>query len=288
MEGNKNLRSQHTDIAAQKMPEWMKANRDEDSNFQKFLNHAVMLKIDDYTQEIYDTENNSFLDTANEDMIYTTFRMHKNQLPEDLLENSINNLIFNAQGRIIEVTTSLNTFLKNYNKPKDYCYFNEETNFLHFTYPYKYADIELEKHHVWNPFDEEALLHNLKRLPDEDNKTLKERVKHKSKHPSNSTKEGLKNHIARELGIQADNVSFDSVDNQNYINENIVLNTVSDDSYIKSLTNPNGTATDKLKGIAKSINKKLNIFWGDTIWDESYWGVSQNNTYRAIPYQIDK
>ena len=60
---------------------------------------------------------------------------------------------------------------------------------------------KLQYHKIWNVFDEHALFFNLERNLKEDNESLRERILDFGKNPGNSTREGLLNHIARELGI---------------------------------------------------------------------------------------
>lgn len=63
-------------------------------------------------------------------------------------------------------------------------------------------DLELKLHHVWNFFDEFGLLLDTPRLPEEVNAKYKERLLDVFKNESNSTRTGLVNGIAREVGIR--------------------------------------------------------------------------------------
>ena len=135
------------------------------------------------------------------------------------------------------------------------------------------VDSNLSYHQVWNIFDEIGLLYNLKRLPKESNKEFKARILDKAKKPSDSTKQGLSNHIARELGVGTEEVS---------------INKIADDDFIEQYRLPNGTVKEELIGIADRINKRINIFWNDAIWDESYWDTTEKQEFRYIPYQVDR
>lgn len=544
MEGNYDLRSKFTDIAAQKLPSWMKANYDDNSNYQKFINHAVMRKVEDTHNLIYKNEDNRFLDKADEDMIHTVFKAHISNFKdgEDIplvVDESKN--IFTYKGKYIHITTSQKEFQENYLSEKEYTYYNNENKYFYFVRNYEkdnlvflknfnaknsdvytpkkvlaqntedsyitdmsdwvsfdktsdtsnifadweyysreniltnnhnqsgvsgfysdkyinkknytvsmnvatvsndddsfgmvfrfkdkdnyysiewdkgdsgggtffynglhlfktvggakeeieyvknkwnrssdkdnliwnklkievydniinvfiddkqvvskkdndlnegtfgpltssqpntyfkhiifkdvvivegpsmtedtndenimdsyvseyksnnpgnyqdvdfytvkipgkkgyYLDDELIEHKIWNVFDEFALLHNLDRLPDENNKSLKERTFDKAKNPSGAHRQGLKNHIARELGI---------------LRRDIELNKLSDDDYIKSLLNPDGSASEKLINIAKYINENINIFWDDINWGVGYFDSVKPENFNHIPYSIE-
>ncbi|MFW6016191.1 MAG: SpaA isopeptide-forming pilin-related protein, partial [bacterium] len=132
--------------------------------------------------------------------------------------------------------------------------------------------VELAPHKVWNVFDEFGLLHDLERLPKESNQSYKNRIKFKAENPADSTKKGLRNHIANELGINADQIKLNKLNNK---------------EYIESLINPNGTASYKLKEIVRYVNNRLNQFWNETVWDEDYWDVINENSYNILPNKID-
>lgn len=72
----------------------------------------------------------------------------------------------------------------------------EEVKPLHSDY------YELENHQIWNFIDEFGMLLDLKRLPLESNEHFKDRILDVFINPSNASKEGLMNGIARQLGIR--------------------------------------------------------------------------------------
>ena len=70
--------------------------------------------------------------------------------------------------------------------------------------------LPMEMHHVWNFFDEFGLLFNTPRLYGEVNAEYKERLFDVFKNKSNSSRVGLMNGIARELGIRINTVWQDN------------------------------------------------------------------------------
>lgn len=65
----------------------------------------------------------------------------------------------------------------------------------------KEEDLPLQPHHVWNALDEFGLLLQLPRLPLEDNESYKKRLIDVFKRKPGSHEEGLRNGMARELGL---------------------------------------------------------------------------------------
>ena len=64
------------------------------------------------------------------------------------------------------------------------------------------ANYDTQWHHIWGFIDEFGMLLDLKRLPYESNIEFKERILDVFANPSNASREGLLNGIARELGIR--------------------------------------------------------------------------------------
>ena len=298
--GEENLRVGRTDVAAGKLPGWMKAANDKYSNFQQFLNHACMREANEIIQDIYKSQQNSFLNTADESIPFYSFKVNVD-LIDGISDIDVSNMYFYYKGKKLNITTSQKEFHDSFQTDNELVYFRQENNYLYFFQEYNIEELVLKNstneyafkeeanlipHHIWNVFDEEAILHNLKRLPRETNKSLKERVNDKAKNPANSTYEGLKKHIERELGVNCENYRL--AKNLELDDKEIKLNALYDEGYIEELTNPDGTPTEKLVSIAESVNNRIDTMWGDTIWDESYWDVAENNTYGYLSYQVDK
>lgn len=73
----------------------------------------------------------------------------------------------------------------------------------------KKTQISLQKHKVWNYFDEFGLLLNVPRLEDEENLPYLERLKDVFKNPSSSSEQGFLNGLARELGCRVNKIIAD-------------------------------------------------------------------------------
>lgn len=276
------LKSLFTEPAASKLPSWTNANKEEYSNFKKLINHAVMLDFDEMQRDMFKNDTNSFINKSNTDIMYISFKQELKNLDVDELKKDS---YFKYKGRKLLLTFSERDYARSYKSEQELVYYKSDNKYIYFQQEYHinhlkliqdekeyYFNEELIAHQVWNVFDEEALLHDLERLPRESNVSLKERVNDKAANPSNSTYKGLKDHITRELGLKKDEVK---------------LNRLSDESYIESLTKPNGMATKELKSIADSVISMIDINWNQTIWDESYWDVSENQVYKYITFQTD-
>lgn len=288
LKGNEDLRSVHTDLAAQKLPRWMVAAKDKKSTFQQFINHAIMRKVEENHNTLQINENNKFIDLADENMIYMAYKINKENLSSKPDTIDPDKYVFKYKGKYIPITTREKDFYNSYLSEEEKVYYSIKEETFYFVQPYSYPNLKLHNiessttynllkelipHHIWNVFDEFGLMHNLKRLPYENNKSFKKRIKDKAENPANATYNGLKKHIARELGIEENQVTMHSI---------------ADDSFIGQLTNPNGTYNEKLKTVAYKIIDQLNIFWNEVTWDEGYWDVTENHEFRYIPYQIDK
>jgi len=135
-----------------------------------------------------------------------------------------------------------------------------------------------EVFNIWNHFDEFGLLLNLPRLPGERNADYKERLKDVYVNPANSTYIGLKNGIARELGLTPSDVTIDT------------LSSLLDPSYPGNLLNSDGHALGtKLIDYADETYDHNPIFWGNVISDESYWDQVDETTngYDFLPHIWD-
>jgi len=271
-----NLYSIRTANAATKHPRWMKI-RDKYSNFQKILNHGAFVEVDKAHNLNYQILRNYFLDMADESMKFIAFKTYLKNFKADesipIIEDT-DRYIAKYKGKYIPITFSQADF---YNSKEELCYLNIESNVIYFAQPYTVNELkiidkqtnilyflqeDLSEHKIWNVFDEFALLFDFERNSKEDNKSLKERILDYGNSPSDATKEGLINHIARELGIGKSEIKINSLNNNNYLD---------------SLKNADGSASNKLKSITSYINNHLNIYWNQWIWDEGYWETNINN-----------
>lgn len=266
-----NLYSSRTKIAASKLPRWMKV-REKDSNFQKILNHGFFSELDYAGKMYYKVLKNYFLETADTKMKYIAFKTKiKNFLngSEYPIIGSSEEYVAKYKGRYIPITFDERKF---YNSKEELCYLDLSSEVIYFLQDYdmelkiinKYnSNIyslkkELIEHKIWNVFDEFALLFDIERNKREDNQSLKERILDYGINPGDSTEEGLRNHIARELSLKK---------------EDVRVNSLSDKNYMEELKFADGSATDRLLSISNYINNHLNIYWDQWVWDEGYWNV---------------
>jgi hypothetical protein len=106
----------------------------------------------------------------------------------------------------------------------------------------------------------------MERNEKETNEELKERILDYGINPGDSTTEGLRNHIARELSLNKDEVN---------------VNSLSDDSYLNKLKKADGSASERLLSISSYINNHLNVYWDQWVWDEGYWNI-ENQKYSFV------
>ncbi|MFW6009039.1 MAG: hypothetical protein ACOCP8_07240 [archaeon] len=149
MKGKKDLRSEFTNIAAKKLPRWMKARNDPESNFQIFLNHAVMRKVDEINNEIKENRHNRFLDLANEELLAMTFKINKENIinKADKAPNNIksDNYIFKYKGKEIPITLNQKEFCNSYLSEKEKVYYDSNNENFYFLQPYESAELILTK-----------------------------------------------------------------------------------------------------------------------------------------------
>lgn len=260
-----------TGNAALKFPRWMKV-REKESNFQKFLNHGIFQEIENLRSIYFQVIKNYFLDMANEKMRHVSFKTILDDFKyrdENIIINNTGRFVAKYKGKYIPITFDERKF---YVSEKEFCYVNLRNRSIYFTQPYdlqylKLIDKEtgkeyystnkkLQYHKIWNVFDEHALFFNLERNLKEDNESLRERILDFGKNPGNSTREGLLNHIVRELGISK---------------KDIRIYTLTNSDYLETLKNADGSASKGLRSIANYINNYLNIYWDQFVWDEGYW-----------------
>lgn len=108
-----------------------------------------------------------------------------------------------------------------------------------------------ENHHVWNPLDEMGLMFGCHRYPNEKNADYKIRLFEVFRKPGNSSKTGLINFISRSLKISE---------------EEIHINELSDDEFVSSLINEDGTLQTDLKEYIE-ISRKINDLDSTLYWN---------------------
>lgn len=122
------------------------------------------------------------------------------------------------------------------------------------------ASLTPELYSLWNAFDEFGLLLGLPRLKGETNKAFKARLLDVYINPGNSTRDGLKNAIARELGIATTGVTIQR------------LSDLADPSGSSNILNSDGNAIGtRLEDYVKEVYDNNPVFWGNLVSDESRW-----------------
>lgn len=262
-----------------KFPSWMKLAKDPDSIGAQFLD-VFGLTFYDIKKELDDTVSNFYINTANTEMIDFLYRIPLAQ--ETVLDHKDIDVVTihekDGYERMVYSSKNLRDFYhKDSALPKFYT--DRESGYLYLrvnfeeiediNYPFESVSLneakhfELEIHHVWNAFDEFGLLLGLKRLAGERNEAFKNRILNVFKKPGNSTKQGLRNGIARELGLSNDLIKTKTLDTENVNTE-----------FIKR----DGTPTEKLMRYAKRVNDSLKFTWDNLNFGEAYWfSIEQEN-----------
>ena len=220
-------------------PSWTKIRKDPNSIGHQFLNvFGLMLEeIENYLDEAL---NNQYIGTANLGEIDWIYKLYIK--PEEFKFSTVDNIV--VEGRTkdstpVSVTLNEITNLHDFYASNDsYIYiidYNE--NIIYFKENYDFVVIDgksyenenLLPHHVWNVFDEFALLLNLRRRELETNEELKERILDVFRFPGNATKIGLIRAIGRELGLVkklswSDGDDFFVINDPDIIPETIIIN----------------------------------------------------------------
>lgn len=205
------------------LPFWFKMKKQpRNSVGLQFLN-VMGLQLDDIDKILtyaYEQVTLQKMDIEFVDILYKAI------IPDNITSNEIKNIFVNST--IITETESLFNFFgygKRYNidnniNQNDYYFFDRGRKVIYVRDPYDkdntfplgkiYIDIAsgetvelpLTIHHIWNFFDEFGALFGCKRLYGENNYNYKKRLLDVFINPANSSKKGLANGIARELGLR--------------------------------------------------------------------------------------
>lgn len=184
------------------LPEWMRASTSRTSNFQRFMN-AFAMEYDEVKATLDAVSNSYFADEMNLDEVDWIWRFVAARKPGTIV----------ADGVTVPEASSLRKFYQS----REQCFvYDPEDKWVYLRY---YAGnvtaddlpVVLLPHHVWNVFDELALLAGIRRkaaVKDdsgtwqlESNAQLKERFLRRFAWVPGPTKEGLLNLAATELGL---------------------------------------------------------------------------------------
>jgi hypothetical protein len=216
-----------TDRLVRAFPTWSKIRKDRTSVGAQFLNVTGLqfVEIDSFLEGAL---HNQYVGTANIGEVSYIFKVKSSYLDLDTVATFIGTDM--AATPSTHTLAECHTLFEFYSAPADahvfiidfqskIIYFRQEYSLVK-TYSGDTTPILIETfdqvipHHVWNVFDEFALLLGLNRRYRETNEELKERVLDVFRFPGNSTRLGLIRAIGRELGLvykgiwQADAPSF--------------------------------------------------------------------------------
>jgi len=200
-----------TERLARGFPRWTRIRKDPNSLGQQFLN-VFGLMLEDIEKFLEEALNNQYIGTANLGEVDYIYKL----TPEQKIEpgSDLSLVVETKQGERFSLKESytlgefyssedLNVFIVDY---------EENTVYLRYSEEYKSVSLESEDyfpgssmfpHHIWNVFDEFALLLGLSRRHLERNIDLKTRILDVFKFPGNSTRIGLVRAIGRETGLVA-------------------------------------------------------------------------------------
>lgn len=265
-------------------PSWMKMAKDPDSIGAQFLD-VFGLSYDEFETGMNEVVQDFYATTADTEMVDWLFKLPLKTVRVDDAEEIDTVFLFSKDGdpqlamrsdnlrKFYSRHTQLPTYWIDHSSGYLYIRVNME-NIKDWDHPFQSVSIngthhyEVLVHHVWNTFDEFGLLVGLTRLPREENLAFKERILDVFKNPGKINKTGVKDGLARELGISP---------------ESVKINALSDEKFKESLTNPDGTPTMKLMQYAKQVNETLKFTWDTMNFGEAYWfSIEQDNI--AINY----
>lgn len=253
------------------LPQWMKMAKDPESVGAKFLD-AFSVEYGEVERYLEECLNNQFIGTANLGMIDFAYKVPL-ALGKvlDFNENvSLDVVLYkdNMKASAFQVY-SLKHFYESdeacfiVDRQEEYIYIRLNDLMMDDVFnPLDAISIdgtlhyEYHLHHIWNAFDEFGILLGLNRLPGERNPAFKERILDVFKNPANSTKEGVLNGIARELGIKK---------------EDMEVNSLVDKSFIQKIMNEDGTPKKRFMDYVDAINHSLGFTWDNMNWGEAYW-----------------
>lgn len=253
------------------LPQWMKMAKDPESVGAQFLD-AFGFEFEDIERYMHHCLENQFIGTANIGDIDFCYKVPL-ALPKvadfSQLRIQASILLEGVRVPLMQVDS-----LKHFYESDDLvCILDREEGYLYVSVPddmkergifHPFDAIDVDStlhydysiHHIWNVFDEFALLVGISRLPGERNAGFKERILDVFRKPGNSTTQGMLNALSRELGVSKDEIVVGSLANPTYMN---------------TLMNPDGTPSKKLMDYVDSINKSLGFTWDNMNWGDAYW-----------------
>lgn len=237
--------ARYTKLILDALPHWFNIRKNSSESIgAKFLN-IVGLKLDDVRYVLDYAYKQTKIMEADVDQIDFCY---KAIIPMPLKVSDIESVL--AYGAGLKKATDLKEFfgvdqnVKNANLNSMNTWFGDEKrNIVYvrnkFNIDANYANGSLDfvingksyqqaliPHHVWNFFDEFGLLLSCPRIPEEPNMEYKKRILDVFKNPSNSSKDGLVNGIARELSLRRNLIWNDPKTDLELTDAMIVLNSI--------------------------------------------------------------
>lgn len=193
--------SKFTQQLANEYPVWTHARNSKKSNAQQFLNFFG-IALEEVESWIEWTRRQKYIETADLKQIDYAFVY---SIPDEVNLAEAFTVRENLNNTEVPVIGSIHDLMKNVTFPG--YFLDKETRQLFTRINYGVIRIEQENfmdwldpsmHHVWNTFDEFALLFDLRRLPNETNESLKERILDVFRYPAGAHYLGLIYGITRE------------------------------------------------------------------------------------------
>lgn len=211
--------SQYGQKLRKSFPTWTKIRKDPDAIGSQFLS-VIGLQLDDIQWLLNYAYQQTYIGSADVnhvDVIYKA-RIPNNLRPDMNYRFSSSSHILHPMDSEVEFLKSMSSMSEHQSIQYDTAYYLDFDNkYIYVKQPYNGQIIltiinengeeiwteafPLLLHHVWNFFDEFGLLLGVPRLYGERNYEYKERILDVFRRPSSSTYDGLKNGIARELGL---------------------------------------------------------------------------------------
>lgn len=237
------------------LPKWFKMRRDKKSNGARFMN-ITGLQLEDVEYYLQYALDNQFISTADEQQVDIIYKGH---LPASM--KGTERLRFSGGNQRLEKVESLRDFYegittvrlgheelyyinpyfidwekkivyvkKKYNESDVYPEGNIHMEIIDEKHKKLFEmDIKTHLHHVWNFFDEFGLLLDTPRFYGENNREYKKRILDVFRNPASSTKVGLENSIARELGLWKEYIWHDGAVDFVIKESNVILRTITVD-----------------------------------------------------------
>lgn len=250
--------AKYTEKIKSMLPHWLEMRKGSyDSIGLQFLNIAGM-QLDDIENMLDYAYKQVVIDTIDVDFVDITY---KALIPASYNINDIN-AVMSISNSLSEVESLHKFFGLDYSnkineviETSEYYFFDRERKILYFrdvidkdnTYPNgrigillsngELVNIPLTIHHVWNFMDEFGALLGCKRLYAEKNIDYKNRLLDIFANKSNSTKRGLANGIARELGLRKFKVWVDPREEFIIKDKMVIANTITKNNILVDLEN---------------------------------------------------